>query len=150
MSNTLTFTVCPVCLLSPSPLPKSPEACETERERRYIKAFVLNRIKLILKHNHSQRQSRPRRHTNAPRPEGFPPLSALQSRPKNTQTQTYWRHFISPWWPNSLFAIRHDISFLWNLQRGRKYERNDSWGDTLIQLTCLWMTFLHLEPYSVF
>lgn len=60
-----------------------------DRERRYTKAFVLNLIKLILKHNHSQRQSRPRRHTNAPRPEGFPPLSALQSRPKKTQTQTY-------------------------------------------------------------
>lgn len=40
----LTFTVCPimvcpVCLLSPSPLPKSPEAWETEREQCYTTVF---------------------------------------------------------------------------------------------------------------
>lgn len=81
----LTFTVCPVCLLSPSPLPKSPEAFETERcYTKIFTLFDLNIKRTIYKY--SRRQSHPRRHTNARQPESSPPLSAVQCHPKNTQT----------------------------------------------------------------
>lgn len=122
--HTLTLTVCPVCLLSPSPLPKSPDACGTEKDRRYtknIKKLWLTYLKI----KHSRCRSRPRRRTNAQRPEGFPPLSALRSHPKkkkNTNTHAECI-LISPWWQNSLRTISHDISFLWNLQRDGKCER---------------------------
>lgn len=92
--HTLTLTVCPVCLLSPSPLPKSPDACGTEKDRRYtknIKKLWLTYLKI----KHSRCRSRPRRRTNAQRPEGFPPLSALRSRPKKKTTQT---HMLNAFW----------------------------------------------------
>lgn len=83
--ETTTSTAFPVCVLSPSPLPKSPEACETETDVTPERSDALMKT---LRDKHSQRQSHPRRRTDARPPEGFPPPSALRSHPENTQTHT--------------------------------------------------------------
>lgn len=113
--ETTTFTVFPVCVLSPSPLPKSPEACETETDVTPERSDALMKT---LRDKHSQRQSRPRRRTDARPPESFPPPSALRSHPENTHRM----YFIS----RDDKTISHHISFLWKHRRGGTYERNDS------------------------
>lgn len=85
----VTFTTCPVRLTTPwSPLPKSPEACDRRQTSQHHCDLLTD---WTWQNEYSRRLNRPRRHTDAQLPAGFPPPSTRRFRPGNTET----KHFTS-------------------------------------------------------